>query len=171
LTGAQFHYVGEFFKNHAYIRKEEDGTLVGSLAKNQFVANLISFREERGFIARRTSDGKFAVADGPLEEWEKRPTRLEFVSAARGTLAAQAWERVNNPKQGAGDRKGKRQEWLFVEITPEGSALYAEAKIKPDAVNQVQFLDLLTVVQVHSTVYLDPGQKKFAPVRACHALW
>lgn len=169
FTGKGYQYVGEFFRNYAYIIKKEDGELGGKLADNKFMADVISAREQVVILLRRPKDGQLAIMDPSDPEARKSaPADLKFQAAPVGSMMAKSWERASNPKAHEADRtKGKEQQWLSVgrDAQPrQTERYYVGTEIKTEPKSSFQFTPLLIITEERMTLFLDPANKKFAPV-------
>jgi hypothetical protein len=169
--GKQFRYVGEFYRNYVYVIGREDGCLGTRLAGDQCSADIYSVREDTQILFRDPRSGRFAVFD-PSDQ-DSRPTKstdLKFESALGESIPRKAWQRATNPKDYLDNlKKGRQQDWIYVDslVEPRQSdSIYVGTTVKSDSESGYSFVPLLVVNQQRITFYLDPKNRRFAPVAA-----
>lgn len=169
FTGKRFQYIGDFYHNYVYLIADEDGNSVGRLADEKYVADIYTVREEVLILLRDTKSGGFAIMDSSDPSTKNmKATDLKFEDVSQDNILAKAWERASNPKNYPKDlKKGKQQEWIYVDLTAkakETERFYVSTTIKKEQQSSYSFAPLLVVNEQRSTFFLDPKNRKFAPV-------
>jgi len=164
-----FQYVGEFYNNHAYIFKNADGKLGDALADGKYTATIMSAREQVFIVFRRPTDGQFAVVDPSDPEAKKiQPSDLKFQVYPKDSIIVKAWEFASNPQAHESDRaNGRLQRWLAVGVdvqTRQTERFYVGAETKTDPKSSFQLTPLLVVTEERLILFLDPANRKYAPV-------
>lgn len=162
----RFQYIGDFYHNYAYLIADEDGNFGGRLADDIYVADIYTVREEVLILLRDTKSGRFAIMD-PSDPATKnmKATDLKFEDAPKDNILTKAWERASNPKNYPKDlKKGKQQEWIYVDLTAKAKRFYIGTAIKKEQQSGYSFAPLLVVNEQRSIFFLDPKNRKFAPV-------
>ena len=171
FTGKEFHYVGTFYAhNFSYILENEGGKLGSSLSENHKVADVWTAREAISIIVQQPETKKFALLDSSNPETKGMSfEQLTFRDAPQESDIAQGWARANSPESFSKDlKKGKSANWIFVESAPTPTGrrkVYVGAEIKTNEKYNCRIVPLLEVFQNHYTFFLDPDNKKFAPVK------
>ena len=171
FTGKDFHYVGTFYThNFSYIHENEGGTLSNSLSENHKVVDVWTAREAMSIIVQQPETKKFALLDPSNPETKGLSfEQLTFQNAPQESDIAQGWARANSPESFSKDRrKGKNTNWILIESAPTPTGrrqVYVGDKIKTNEKYNCRIVPLLEVFQDHYMFFLDPDNKKFAPVR------
>jgi hypothetical protein len=171
FTGKEYHYVGTFYKqNFSYILENEGGALSNALSENHKVANIWTAHEAIVVIIQQNSTKKFAIIDPSSPETTGLTfDKIKFQDALQGSDLAQAWARASSPESFSKDRKkGKTHNWVFVESgpTPTGTRqVYVGDEININSDFNCRAVPLLEVTQTNYMLFLDPKNRKFAPVK------
>lgn len=171
FTGEDFHYVGTFYKhNFSYIHENEGGTLSNSLSDNKKEVDVWTAREAIRIIVQNPDTKRFAVLDPSNPETKNISfDQLKFQDAPQESDVAQGWARANSPESFSKDRKkGKTQNWVFIESGPTSTGrrqVYIGDEIKTNKDFNCRFVPMLEVFQEHYMFFLDPTNKKFAPIK------
>ena len=170
FTGKRFQYIGDFYHNYTYLIADKDGNFGGCLlADEKYVTDIYTVREEVLILLRNTKSGRFAIMD-PSDPSTKnmKATDLKFEDAPKDNILSKAWERASNPKNYPKNlKKGKQQEWIYVDLTAgdkETKRFYIGTAIKKEQQSGYLFVALLVVNEQRLTFFLDPKNRKFAPV-------